>query len=204
MKTFQAMQTGLTGLKVLVLVVAAVVVSGCATYHSALRTTDSEFRDIVRDNNMRVYVEHAELEDCIVAVFRRKEDKCVKINTSTMLIPALKSEGIKVVDNKENANVIVKLIYLIAGRGWDYFPTTAKFNINNNVIKIIAKPYYHGRILDFASKRDWDAGVKTVEMAITRLLDRNNICNNCTIEAKTSFSNGDGIRILTYRDNIGF
>jgi hypothetical protein len=48
------------------------------------------------------------------------------------------------------------------------------------------------------------AGVKTTELVILKLLKYNKICNDCTIEAKTTYSKDDGSKILQYRDNTGF
>ena len=196
-------------LKALVLMVGVMVVSGCAsTYHSVLRTTDGEFRNIVAKNdNMRVYIEPNEFEDCLwlPLAFMEEKDKCVKINTSSVFIPALKTEGITVVDSQHDANVIVRLLHLSNGRGWDHFTTTTRFNINDNVVKIVARPHIETlSTLGANYKRDWDAGVKTTELVLTKLLKHNLICNNCTIEVKTTYSKDDGNKILTYRDNTGF
>lgn len=192
-------------LKVLVLAAVVMAVTGCGSYHTALRPTDSGFHDIVKDSsNMKVYVEPADLEDCLWAPLRQAAGKCVKINTSSVLVPALKKEGIKVVGNQKDANVIVRLNNLKNGRGWDHATITAEFGINSNSIKIIARPYMEGSLAYVADKRDWDAGVKTIEMVITKLLKYNKICNDCTIEAKTAYSKEDGSKILEYSDNIRF
>jgi len=181
------------------------VVTGCGTYHTALRPTDSGFHDIVRDGgSMKVYIEPAELEDCLWGI-GEKINGCVKINTSSLLVPALKAEGIKVVNSQQNANVIIKLFHLSNGRGLDYFPTTAKFDINGNIVEVVAKPYIETlSTFSTADKRDWDAGAKTVAMVITKLLKYNKICNDCEIVAKTAYSKEDGSKILEYRDNTGF
>jgi hypothetical protein len=93
MKAFQAMQTGLTGLKVLVLVVAAVVVSGCfgTTHpHIAFQHKDIIHKDapytfvveetVIKDFNRGFYGNRvlnsrdftAEVSNCIAYAIRNK------------------------------------------------------------------------------------------------------------------------------------
>jgi hypothetical protein len=90
-----------------------------------------------------------------VGPLAKKISACVKINTSSVFTPALKAEGITVVGKEHDANVIVKLLYLANGRGWDHFPTTSKFDINNNVVKIVERPYIETLNAFAADKRDW-------------------------------------------------
>lgn len=191
------------GLVMLAVVIGAGLTTGCATYNSGLKPSESEFRNIVKDGSMNVYIKPSEFENCLWGLGKR-ENGCVKGEISTLLTPSLKAEGITVVNNQQDANVVIELIDVSAARGWDYFPTTTKFNINGATVKIIARPYIETlSVFATADKRDWDAGLKTTVMVITKLLKHNKICD-CEIIAKTKYSKADGNIIIEYRDNTGF
>lgn len=157
--------------------------------------------NIIESGTIKVYIEPAVLETCF------DEKQCYKINTTATLEPALKVEGINVVDDKKSANVVIKLYNIDNNPRSDITRSTqiiTKFGINDNIFDIVTMAYYGGRLSLLFDKQDWNANAKAIQMVITKLFKNNKVCNNCKIEAKVSYDKEDGKKILEYKDNTGF
>jgi hypothetical protein len=197
MKAFQAMQTGLTVLKVLVLVVVAVVVSGCATTgYRKVDVTPMNYQPLTSDKEIRVYIKPYKYDTCTggaIAIWRY----CGKGEISDFIRPALIASNIPIAGTEQDGNVVIKTLDVEYGRHTTGFKATTTFLINNYTIKIVAKVYDENFWHVF--NKDGENALYVTAEILAKLV-KNNIGGDHEITAKILQKDD---KIVKYSDSTG-
>lgn len=184
-------------LKVLVVVVGVMVVSGCGGYNSKLSQAQWEPKKLTNDNNVKVFVKSYHYNSCTgsaIAIVRF----CREGQFENYIVKEIENAGITVVDSIENSNVVVDTIDVEFGRHATGFKTTTKLRLNAFEITIISK-VYNTKFWHTFDDSDSDSAFITTSKVIAKLIKKN-VVDNAEIEIKVSV---DGGTIVEFKDNTG-
>ena len=193
------MERFLGALKVLVLVVGVMVVSGCAGYHRVdISPLDSQ--PLVRTGEeIKVYVEPHEFDVCtrsLIPIRAIPFNFCDSGEMSGYIIPALAANNIRI-GSKDDHNVIVRTSEINFTNASQGLKATTKFLINGYTVEIVTTIY--GGFGNNLGGGD-APNAFTVKGKILSKLIKNNIGGNHEIKAKVRQKDD---KIVEWNDSTG-